>query len=236
MVYRYISDAKVNEILDRRPHNLLDRLKGEKSNITLTSPGGPFIPTISFQREFTENPRRFPRLTGALELLYKNKLVGSIDQPAAYFYGDTMLRRVNFKSSKNDLVFFGGVADQVLVAMGGSARHLLGNSGDGTHFPEEEAPILWKILLRDKSASEPESLDLTEMDELDKLMSQLVGITTFEHHCRFVARKEGFAPFDRIQPYFQQSLRAKWNNAAIVRILLGSPLYVEEVDTRVFSR
>jgi hypothetical protein len=235
MAYLYISDAKVNEILERRSPELGDRIRGNQSaGLDLTTPQTiPFIPiplpSLKLQRGLGLS--RVEKLRKAVEYLNEQRVVGSVEQPAGYFHGVVRLLWSPFKFDENRLVFFGGTIDRTLVAMGGSHRHVLGFKGDDQHYPGPELPLLWHYLGLDQSL-DPGRGESELLQNVQDIVSRLGGIETPRRQCRFVAVNEGQAPMSRLPPEKQATIRESWGDPDLNRILFGSPVYVEAVEAK----
>jgi hypothetical protein len=234
MVMVYASDAKVKEILERHPRAWLDIVKGKGNKSKVILKLAEILPffSIGYELEFSGEPSGFENLKKAVGLLNEHNLIGTVEQPASYFYGNAWLRRTEFTFSGQDLVFFGGLADHTLVALAGSLRHVAGYEGSYEHKkPTLETPALWWVLLRRDDSPESKTLDQPELDgELKEILGNLGDLASVQTRCRFVARKEKVASVQRLPPEYQAMLRSRWNDPDVNRVLLGSPLFVEEID------
>lgn len=121
--YLYISDTKVDMLLQQIPHDVKEKLASE-FKIDLKILGA------TWKRESEIERGRISRLEAVCEFLNTFGNVGHADEPSQYI-ADTLLMKWNTYThdlGKVDIVYFGGVTDKSIVGLAGSTHHLIGST------------------------------------------------------------------------------------------------------------
>jgi hypothetical protein len=114
----YVSDKKVNELVDRLPQSIWGRLKPTV---------GINVPPVNIALALKEQSTRRQVLATIEKALKKNGELGSIaEQPRAYVKGTLPMRWEIREDIRPQIVWFVGSTADTVVAFGGRARHLTG--------------------------------------------------------------------------------------------------------------
>ena len=204
--YVYISETKVDMIVDQIPVRLRDRIAAElKIDLKLVSL------TVKEERR-SEN--RFARARIAADYVVRNFEVGTVDSPGAYFEGSLPLRWGIYPESRveDPVVYFGGATRQTILGLGGSARHILGSTqpqagGSTFRLSGSALPSILQLIASSDRSVESES-EGDQMGELQEVEEFTTGMKGPYEDLQFLARRLLAGP------------------AGHLTVLLGSPLYV----------
>ena len=145
----YVSDNKVDELVDRLPQSLWDRFEPTV---------GINVPPINLSLALKSQPKTRRSALAAIEkALTKDGLLGSIEEPRMYVKGTLLMRWAVHEDVRPPIVWFVGSTTDTIVALGGRARHL-------TSLHDDE--------LKDKSKPESQ-LRHVEIDVAADLAGQL---------------------------------------------------------------
>ncbi len=114
---------------------------------------------VTRTNETTTEEDRIGRLQAIVKYITENEVIGTPDQPAEYFAG-TMLMRwgpfdlqgyVDDRDEDSPIVYFAGSTEQTLVGLGGSAKHVIGNTGASNprEWGGSAGPVLLQLLMND---------------------------------------------------------------------------------------
>jgi hypothetical protein len=117
--FRYISDAKVDQYFDRIPPRLLERITAElKIDLKLVQ--------ITLKPESRE-PSRYARLAVVKKYLEEHEDVGTVQDPRSWFRGTTSLAQARAGRDAGAVVVFAGRSRATLLGLTGSLRHVIGD-------------------------------------------------------------------------------------------------------------
>jgi len=172
---------------------------------------------------------RIARLNAVLKFLRDSGHIGTVDNPREYFEGCLSMRwgpygfGFSLSSGKAPLIYFGAVTDKVLLGLGGSAHHVIGNQGTSSSHSHSATPYMMEYL--DAQFGEGSGFPRLSDKESDRGVLMAVQLATTqmegpEQKLEFVAKRlaQGFSPYpDR---------DAKQG----MKVLLGTPIYVALID------
>jgi hypothetical protein len=117
--YLYVSESKVDMLFAQIPQKIQDRIATElKIDLKVVS--------ATF-REKERASSLYARCEIVVNYLEDNEIIGSVDEPAAYFGGSLPVRWAIFRDERTDpVVYFGGETAYTVCGLGGSARHIVG--------------------------------------------------------------------------------------------------------------
>lgn len=124
--YIYISDAKVNMLLAQIPHNIKKKVATEfKIDLKILS--------ASHQSETEVEDSRYFKLATVCNFITDYGNVGTVAEPSDYIADTIDMRWGPFGDKepvKAPLVYFGGVAGDTVIGLGGSMNHVIGAPGE----------------------------------------------------------------------------------------------------------
>jgi hypothetical protein len=175
--YVYVSQAKLDMLFEQIPQKVLPRLVTE-AKVDLKVVG------VSLQRSGTELTR-YHRLDIVEEYLAQEYDVGWMTEPSFWFRGDLGLR-MSVTANGRGPVFMTGTDGNLVVALVGSAHHVLGN--DHASSPDLRMGGSWlpalQALLRQEST---DSLDDREtLRDTFAFSRRVTGPATW---CEFLAKR-----------------------------------------------
>ncbi|MHC4696264.1 MAG: DUF7019 family protein [Planctomycetota bacterium] len=218
--YVYISDQKVDMLLSQISTAQKKKIATEfKISLQLLS--------ASRRTEVDSTENRIKRLEAVAEFIRQNENVGSVNDPRAYFSGEMTLRWGPYPESWEDdggnLVYFGGTTDDTILGLGGSSRHVVGNTGGSHPYSASAAPYLVSYLCNELQLptdnDEVEHLGLRPGNlELELMAVHLAstGMDGPEQRLEFIAKRLLHGP----SPYPDRDPKPG------LKVLLGTPLYV----------
>ena len=132
--YIYISDAKVDMLLPQIPHDTRRKIATEI---------GFDLKVLSAKRksETDIDDNRVTRLEAVVSFIREYGNLGTVDEPDEYFEGNLPLclgpLQCDVEShTEPSVVYFAGRSTRTIVGLGGSARHMIGNTSC--------SPIPWR--------------------------------------------------------------------------------------------
>jgi hypothetical protein len=160
-------------------------------------------------RQDTPNDTRFSKLGLVTKYLDANTEIGTVDRPEAYVRGTLPMSwgvastRSAGSGADGELVYFSGETERTLVALGGSAKHLIGHGS-----PSSPALSIAPVLLEALGGPQAQVSD----DVATVAAEAQFGAP---EHLEFLARRLVVQP--------SAALRSEAGGKAV---LLGSPIYV----------
>jgi hypothetical protein len=122
--YIYVSDAKVDMLYAQIPSRLRDKIATELK-IDLKFISATFKEP---EAEYTQ----YSKLSMIEKFLQKDKVIGTVDDPTDYFYGNMNFRWGLVGGAlpvpRETIVFWGGATNQTILGLGGSPHHIVGNA------------------------------------------------------------------------------------------------------------
>ena len=220
--YVYISDAKVDMLLAQIPHDAKQRLATEfRFDLKLLS--------AARKTETESEDNRFSRLDAVVTFIREFGNLGTVDAPDEYFEGSLAMRWGPYGSKgfadgadKEPLIYFGGVTDQTIVGLGGSMKHIIGNTGATQAHSYSATPMLLARLKR-------------ELDSDDTLIgspedaSAIDASAGWELPAVELATTESEGPKQQLE-FMAKRLMYGRGYSKKKKILLGTPLYVALMD------
>lgn len=143
--YEYVSDVKLDFLSGQVPEKLLSRLAAElKVDLKVIS---ATISTVPNQTS------RYDKLRVLEKYLERNEDIGDVADPALWFRGDLRLRSQVFGGLGTGLLLYVGAEGGTLVALIGSAHHLIGSGTEaprsGIGYSGSSLPALFGVLRKD---------------------------------------------------------------------------------------
>jgi len=211
--YVYISDAKVDMLLAQIPHDAKQRLATEfKFDLKLLS--------ASRKTETESDDNRFSRLDAVVTFIREYGNLGTVDEPDEYVEGYLDMRWGPYgeeRDEKGSLVYFGGITERTIVGLGGSMKHVIGNSGATNAHSHSWTPMLMRSIEEDLKFDErkQQSPDRAEVEAGGDRSLQAVELATTEikgptQPLEFIAKRLLYG-----RGYSKKK-----------KVLLGTPLYV----------
>ena len=160
--YVYISDAKVDMLLAQIPHDAKQRFATEfKFDLKLLS--------ASRKTETEAEDNRYTRLDAVVTFIREYGNLGTVDEPNEYVEGSLDMRWGPYgeDDEKGSLIYFGGVTERTIVGLGGSMKHVIGNSGQTNAHSHSFTPMLVRSLERDLNFDERRQQAPRQDDEID---------------------------------------------------------------------
>jgi Family of unknown function (DUF7019) len=234
--YVYVSDTKVDMLFAQIPVALRDRLAaGLKIDLKLVA--------VSLREKATDETR-YSKLQLVCDFLERESLVGAPQEQAEFVHATLLmhwgpLRNAGAPGMDVGAVFFSHVSDASVVGLGGSAKHLIGASGESAaHIFSSAFGIVHAIVAEwgEAPASHPSDLEaarrltslgpdyqpstvkdaLPKHEALDAVLWAARMMTGPEQRLEFLAK-----PLLRSGTY---------GDAERPDVLLGSPIYVALAD------
>ena len=132
--YVYISESKVEMLYSQIPRKLLENIAGKLT-----------IDLKLIKTEFSESPKE-KTLHSKIQIvqtdLYGQGLIGNTRAPNSYIKGVEYMKWGHYPSG---LVYFGSTTD-VIIGLGGSEKHVVGNIGDSHAHSHSATPYLLAAL------------------------------------------------------------------------------------------
>ena len=205
--YIYISDAKVDMLYGQIPSKLRERIVAElKLDLKVVS--------VSL-RERPNDEALYAKLNVVVDFLDKGG-VGDVAAPESFFRGSMMMKWGLWRyvsPAEPRTVYFTGAEDDVIVGLGGSAKHLIGNAPSPTDFglSASVTPPLLLGLARESQQT---------WDREDSWDDSWVG------DVQHIWRRHTGVP-ERLEFLARRLLSVDTSQA---RVLLGTPIYVAYND------
>lgn len=229
--YLYISDAKVDMLLPQIPHEAKTRIATEfKFDLKLLG--------ASRKTETESDDNRFTRLEAVVAFIREYGNLSSVDQPDEYVEGNMEMRwgpyindsldpYINPSPDKESpLIYFGGLTEQTIVGLGGSTKHVLGNTSLSPAYSHSATPFLVYRLVKELGLSLGESpaSDLDEKTLANKYDSEHWSLRAVE-----LATTQMKGPLQQVEFVAKRLLYGKGHSKR-KKVLLATPLYVAMVE------
>jgi hypothetical protein len=216
--YLYVSRSKVEMLYAQIPTSQRQSL-ATKLAIELP-PDGNMAPT---------QEALFAKTKLVVALLEEQGIVGSVDNPKAYFKGQLALRWGPYLDSE-ELVYFGGETKDTILGLGGSLGHVIGQVGRSGAHSHSATPRLIEVLSKElghdydlpdwvRVRFPDDDSTSTALAAVELATSQMRGP---QERIEFVARKLLCWP--------EHGVDYHWGGRSGRRVLLGSPIYASLVD------
>lgn len=166
------------------------------------------------KRETEKAITRMTKLERVVEFIQNSKKIGTMDAPSTYFAGTLSMK---WGSLFGDMALFVGESPQTGIALGGSVRHMIGESS-GAVPPTTALPAIFSVFKKHTDAELRLSdrgsgmKDTTPEDDLTSAWQVAKGFRAPAQNLEFLARNYLFGP------------------ATGKNILIGTPFYVALVD------
>lgn len=216
--YLYISRDKVDMLYSQIPRSLLKQIAGELK-IDLGALGVVPLSVTLRKSEAPEEPLT-QRLKIVERYLDKTSPVGSVDAPDQWFRGVMALRWGHLGLSvrpqpKDPLIFFSGLSTKSVVGLGGSKKHVIGQTDSGSSVEGSLVPFLVEGLVnQQRRPKPPEGGPDVETLALQAIELEAASKNRPSQRLDFLAVKLLEGETSRVTTTGQD------------RVLLGSPLYV----------
>jgi len=217
--YVYISDAKVDMLFPRVPHDITERVALEfKMDLKLLA--------ARPETEAESGDNRIARLETVVRFIRERGNIGTVDEPDEYFEGSLSMKWSDCFVDRTFLAYFGAKTEQTIIGLGASVRHLIGNA-EGTVVPmSSSTPAVIAFLSNylDMERRDSDSRSVATLAEELKCSAQLAlrSIKGPNQKLDFLARRLAHWPAD-----------AKWRpESNLSSVLVGTPLYVAIANNR----
>jgi hypothetical protein len=240
--YIYISDAKVDMLYPQVPHEI-------KKKVALEFKMDLKVLSASRKTETESEDNRIARLETVVNFIREYGNLGTVDEPDEYVADILEMRWGPYgggMTGSNDpapVVYFGGETSYTVVGMGGSVRHLIGNSGASFPHSHSATPCLVEYLHKVLESNPTTSKSLSEA-EIARVMGQAVftpleavalatpQMTGPSQKVEFVAKRLAsergeFGSGQRIESFLSSPLSPR---SGPWQALLATPLYVAMAD------
>ncbi len=214
--YLYISDTKVDMLLAQIDERARRKIATQaKIDLKVLSAGRT--------SEVLTGDDRVARLEAVTRWMETNADVGTVEEPGTYFQG-CMMMSWGPLGPNDGPVYFGGVTETAFVGLGGSRHHIIGNTDGRSQITSQSAmPFLLAALAPE--TDDPTSRATTAGAANEAGALQAVHLATQAMNgppqlVEFVAKRLLVGP----SPYPQRDPQPGMS------VLLGSPLYVAQVD------
>ncbi len=206
--YVYISESKVEMLYSQIPPSLLENIAGKLT-----------IDLKLIKTEFSESPKEktlHSKIQIVENYLSEQGLIGDTKSPKSYIKGSEIMRWGQYPSG---LVYFGSVTD-VIIGLGGSEKHVIGNVGNShphshSATPNLVAALKEQVVPPSPHEGNPESVALAGVE---LATTQMDGL---QQKMEFLAKNLICFPSD--------SFEYTWGGRSGKPVILGSPLYVAQL-------
>jgi hypothetical protein len=211
--YVYASDAKIDMLFSQIPAKLLSRIVGElKLDLKVLS--------VSVRQRESEETL-YGKLRVVETFVERELDVGSVAQSASWFRGEMPMRSGVWGGQPDGLAYFSGLQDGVLLALIGSAHHLLGQRSDPSAIRVSYSglPVLVSMMAREEpdAPSAQRRDEIAQMPDDDHVIQEVFdfadALTGVRQPSEFLARRLLHGPV--ADPSGQ-----------VESVLLATPLYV----------
>jgi hypothetical protein len=210
--YVYVSKSKVDLLFEQIPEKALGRI-ATKLTIDLKL----------IKAEFSEKESQrslYSKLEIVEQYLDESELIGTVDDPRAYFRGVTPMRWGPYgETIEREFVYFGGWTDKTLLGLGGSSKHVIGNEGVSHAHSHSATPYLVDALRREFATGDMGADESIAASCVYYATPQMKGpFQTLE----FLAKRLGSGGAPGVHFYNDPDLAPRYDMTS----LLGTPLFV----------
>lgn len=204
--YIYVSKSKIDMIYPQIPKNFFKAVD-KKVEINLN------VLKVSFGEKSIDETM-YSRLTAVIEYLDSMGKIGTIAEPKEYFYGKVHLQWTEIYPN---VVFYGGILNDIALGLGGSMRHVLGYESIGVEPGISHTPWLVELLSHEiENLITPQNRKLS-IEETERRIFSSTDYWTHALSKRAFERFEFVAKTLKTGTYVNQ------------KILIGSPVFVASV-------
>jgi len=205
--YLYISDVKVDL--------LYEQISSSAVQTTSTEFGVDlkFLKWVG-KRETEKHITRTAKLERIVEFIRNSKKVGTVDEPSTYFAGEMDMKWGTFMGA---MALYIGETEKTAVLLGGSIKHIIGESPSGS-APGSMLPSIFDTLLKSSEAKKDQSFepsdsgDPTSQTDVGQALRVARLFRAPVQRLEFLARR-----------YVVESVDGK-------RVVIGSPYFIALVD------
>lgn len=228
--YIYISDAKVDMLLPQIPHEIKKRIATEfKFDLKVLS--------TSRKTEIESEDNRITRLEAVIEFIRQYGNIGSVDQPDDYIeealpmrWGPLINTGVSHACGVHvekefQMVYFGGETEQTIVGLGGSAKHVLGNTGSSNTSSYSLTPYLILYIARELGLRQEESKMSVYNPDVAVRTECLSDSDSWPLDAVKLATRQMEGPKQQLEFVAKRLLSGEASNSK-QKVLLATPLYV----------
>jgi hypothetical protein len=214
--YVYISDSKVDMLLSQISPGAKRTIATElKMDLKLLS--------ASRKSEVETQADRLTRLDAVVVFIREFGNLGTIDEPDEYIEDRLAMRwgpygMAPYKEELSPLVYFGGATGNTIVGLGGSAKHVLGNTGPSAAFSASATPYLLTYLEQHLDTNEILGSEASQSEDMSLSAVHLatMGMKGPRQNLEFMAKRLLHGP----SPYPERDGKPNMS------VLLATPLYV----------
>ncbi len=201
--YVYVSKSKIDMLHPQIPKNFFKSIdKKVEINLSLFK--------ISFGEKNFDEPA-YSRLTAVIEYLNSEGKIGTIAEPKEYFYGKLNMQWAEIYPN---VVFYGGILNDVALGLGGSMKHVLGFDSIGVEPGISHTPWLVELL-----SSEIENIVAPKIPKLnDEEVERRILATTTSWATDL--SKRAFERFEFVAKTLKTATYYK------NKVLIGTPIFV----------
>jgi hypothetical protein len=207
--YVYISDTKIDMFYDQIASSDVEKTGAEY---------GLDVKILKWvgKRETEKVITRMTKLERVVEFIQRSSKVGTVDAPSTYFAGALNMK---WGSLFGDMALFVGETSQTGIVLGGSVKHIIGESSGGLP-PSSALPAIFSVFKKHTDA---------EIGRADRYRD--MNTTTPEDDLRYAWQvAERFrAPTQKLE-FLARNYLFGPIALADKNILLGTPFYVALVD------
>jgi hypothetical protein len=211
--YVYISDTKVDILFGQIAEPML-------KNITATLGLDLKFIKLSVSGDVgRRHEHRVQRLETVLDYMEKSSGFGTVDQPDSYVKEPNLnMKWGEIEGDVASALFFAGITDRTVVALGGSPKHLIGQNGSATTTVSHSHMLLKCLrgIIGDnekRAASRTHSSDDDSLYVIEDVVRDMKGP---RESMEFVAKRL----------LFGRTQRRSADKVIDKRVLLATPLYV----------
>lgn len=205
--YVYVSDTKINMIYDQIASPDVEKTGAEY---------GLDVKILKWvgKRETEKVVTQMKKLERVVEFIKNSKTVGTVDEPSTYFFGTLEMR---WGSLNGEMALFVGETSRTGVALGGSVKHIIGQSAD-TSAASSVLPAIFTVFKKHTDAElahtypHPDLLPLAPENELRYAWDVAANFRAPAQKLEFLARN-----------YLCGRIGDK-------NVLIGTPFYVALAD------
>ena len=177
----------------------------------------------------TPRSQQFAQLNAVVDLLRSHQMIGTVDEPKEYVEGILDMRWGQYghvREVADGLVYFGGESERSIVGLGGSAKHVIGATGESHPFSHSATPALVRALLEELAPSMARQVTNSRFTG-QEMVSIAVELATME----MTGPLERFEFIAKVlhRSVSHEPLR---DGTGKMKILLATPLYVASQSGR----